>query len=132
MITAVDLTKAGAAKFKNWFDSVAAPSEMYGAAEEDMVHQMAERLNAAEALVYEIDGMSTKSGQTESITLELSDLDVQELIGEEGDDVATLSRKELVARCKFLLDAGRRVDAVRIFRMVTGASLQEAFRELSN
>lgn len=37
---------------------------------------------------------------------------------------------DLLARCKALLDAGKRVDAVRLYRAETGASLSLAMKAL--
>lgn len=76
MITSVQLTEAGAAKFNQWFAGAAKTGVRMEVVAMELCDIMADRLASGESLSYELGRQYTADGVPAHITLEAADLEV--------------------------------------------------------
>lgn len=82
MISIVRLSDSGKEKFNDWFMRVGRMGVVQGVVEAELCDKMMDRLNANESLVYELSQNYTNTGRPELITLDYSNLDVEEIADE--------------------------------------------------
>lgn len=78
MITNIELTQSGAAKFNQFFADNAKEGVDIQAVTFELLDIMQERASMEESLVYELGGQYTRSGNPALLTLDSQDISVTE------------------------------------------------------
>jgi hypothetical protein len=82
MITNIELTEAGTAKFNAFFERCAKPGTNMQAVSFELLDKLVDRVSIGDALHYELHRQHTNSGNPELLCLDQADIEVTE----ESDD----------------------------------------------